>query len=111
MIKALYYILENAADYSSRNGLIEIKATENDEFIEISVKDAGSGISNEKLNKLFDVSQNLVPNSEGNENATGLGLILVNEIMQINNGSVTIKNNCDLGTTVYIKLQKNPVIN
>lgn len=111
LIKAIYYILENAATYSPKNGIIEIIAKGNDDFLEISIKDSGSGISTEKLNKLFDVSKNLVPNSEGKENSTGLGLILVNEIMKLNNGSVNIKNNCDLGTLVCIRLQKNTVIN
>lgn len=110
-VKALFYILENASTYSPKNGIIEVSASDNSDFIEIIVKDQGCGISNSKLNELFDVSVNLVPNNEGNENATGLGLILVNEIMKINKGSVRIENNCDLGTTVCIKLQKHQRIN
>ncbi len=56
------------------------------------------------MNKLFDVSQNIVSCSNGSEYGTGLGLILVEQIIKINNGSIRIESTDNKGTTVFVKL-------
>jgi K+-sensing histidine kinase KdpD len=103
--KAFYYIIENSLNYSAPNGRISINAGIKENFVEIKIEDNGSGISEETMNKLFDVSKNIVPSPNGGENGTGLGLILVEQIMKINNASIRIESEDKKGTTVFVRLQ------
>ena len=63
------------------------------------------------MNKLFNVSQNIVPSPNGGENSTGFGLILVEQIMKINNGSIRIESKVNEGTSVFVRLPVNANIN
>lgn len=105
--KLFYYIIENAVEYSKPNGKINIKAIIDYDFVKIEIIDNGIGIDANKLNQLFDITK-ISPN---NENGTGLGLILSEQLIQLNNGSINIKSNNNCGTKVTVKLPSKHQIN
>jgi two-component system sensor histidine kinase CreC len=93
--QAIYNILENSLEFSPANSEI-IVATEVDQTqIKLTVRDAGSGIPDYALDKIFDKFYSL-PRPQNTPNAgqksTGLGLNFVREVAKLHGGSVTLQN-------------------
>ena len=67
-------------------------------YIEIEVKDNGTGITKENLTKIFDPFFTTKPQGEG----TGLGLSAVYGIVTDHNGCIDVSSELELGTTFHI---------
>jgi CheY-like chemotaxis protein len=66
------------------------------DYIEISIKDEGVGISKEDLLKVFD------PYYSTKSSAAGLGLSTAETIIKNHNGHIKIDSSFGVGTTVYL---------
>ncbi|MFV0438400.1 MAG: cache domain-containing protein [Desulfopila sp.] len=97
----------NAFDAMEAGGRIDIhtqKATEGkDRGVEISIRDSGSGISPENMDKLFDPFFTTKPVGKG----TGLGLAVSAGIIQRHGGSIAVKSQPGSGTTFTIWLPEH----
>lgn len=97
---ALRHIVENAVKFSKDSGVVTIQSVEDDGSIaQIIVKDEGDGFSGSALDNLFDL---FALGQEHMDNNSGLGLALVNMIMEHINGKVLVKNNLKVGATVTL---------
>jgi len=82
-------ILSNAIKFSPENKTIEISADIfNDDFVEVTVKDYGIGISEQNQMKLFRVDKMFSTEGTKGEKGTGLGLSLVKEILDKHNSQI-----------------------
>ena len=97
-------IFNNSVKFTPTGGIIEISTTINIQFLEISIKDNGVGISKERLEKLFNIGENNTTLSTENTKGSGLGLHICNEFIKINNGKMLIESTLKTGTTVTIYL-------
>lgn len=97
-------LVSNALYYSSPGVKIKIgvKKTE-DGFLEIMVNDTGYGIAEEDLNRIFDRFYRVMRSRSSNPQGSGLGLSIVKSIMDIHNGTVTIRSVPGQGTTVILR--------
>ncbi len=98
-------ILSNAIKFTNRKGSVSIKsgiATINSSFIRIT--DNGVGINKSALAKIFDLTNTHHTTGTENEISTGLGLILVKDFIEKNNGTIKIESQKDLGTVVSFTL-------
>lgn len=102
--KMFHYLIENAMKFSSPNGEVEIRTEMDEKFTVVKIIDNGIGIKEEKLNKLFNIAENVGVNEKNNEFGTGLGLILTEQLVNLNNGSIKINSSNGIGTTVTVKL-------
>ncbi|HCY40291.1 MAG TPA: hypothetical protein DHV48_02905 [Prolixibacteraceae bacterium] len=101
-------ILSNAIKFTHRGGSVIIKSTiQNTNYAIISITDNGVGIEEPDLSKIFDISNTIHTNGTENEMSTGLGLILVKDFIEKNNGTITIESKKNVGTIVSFSL---PVI-
>jgi len=98
--QAIYNILENAIDFSPANSDIRITTEISQTQIKLTVCDAGDGIPDYALDKIFDKFYSLTRPATG-QKSTGLGLNFVREVVKLHGGSVTLEN---------IKLQ-NSIVN
>jgi signal transduction histidine kinase len=95
-------ILTNAVKFTRRKGKIKILAEEAGPNTTIRFSDDGIGMSKEKLASLFLIDKTVsVVGTEG-ETGTGLGLILSNEFVLANNGTLKIESEENEGTTVIL---------
>lgn len=79
-------LISNAIKYSYRDSEIEVKLeTEKGEVI-YKVMDRGCGISEEDQCKLLDVGTQYTTFGTDHESGSGLGLLLVNNFVKLNNG-------------------------
>lgn len=117
MISSVFLnFLTNAVKFSSINGVISINATETTDFIHVSVRDWGTGISEEKMKVLFDAgASNSSPGTLG-EKGTGLGLLIAKEYIEKLSGQLLITSKLGEGTTISFSIFKalqsvnNPII-
>lgn len=97
---ALRNILTNAIEAIQGKGEIKIKLEETASSICIQVKDSGSGIPQEAMNKVFDLYYST------KEVGTGLGLPIAKKIVEEHKGSLELKSKENKGTSVIIKLPR-----
>lgn len=97
-------IVNNAIKYSPKGAKIRVTVKSEEGYALVTVKDNGVGISNENLNKLFDVSQSVKTYGTEQEDGTGLGLILCKEFISKNGGFINIESEVGEGTRVTFSL-------
>ena len=98
--RALYNLLLNACEAASgENGRITISLMHTADGIEIRVADNGRGIPESIRSKLFDPFVSL-----GKENGTGLGLTIVQKIVQDHGGEIVVEKTSELGTVFRLTL-------
>ncbi len=97
-------LIGNAIKFTDTGGKITIYATENDPFIEISVKDNGMGISPEAQNDLFSTNLPLSTPGMNGEKGYGLGLMLCKEFIEMHGGELKLKSAINEGSTFSFTL-------
>lgn len=85
------------------NGVIKIGYEPDEVFWKFSVSDNGKGIAPKHQEGLFQMFKKL----ETTNNATGIGLAIVNKIVVLYEGDVWLTSKENVGTTFYITLKKN----
>lgn len=90
--------------FTGSQGNIVVNIFDGEEFIIISVEDNGIGISEDKVNVIFDkfrqVDKSFTRNCEG----SGIGLSLVKALVEMQGGKISVKSKCGVGTKFCIKL-------
>ncbi|MGC1372061.1 MAG: ATP-binding protein [Candidatus Sulfotelmatobacter sp.] len=98
--RALYNLLLNACEAAPGNeGRVQVSIERNDSFVEIAVSDNGPGIAEEIRDRLFHPFV-----SSGKENGTGLGLTVVQKIVQDHGGRVAMERTADRRTIFRITI-------
>lgn len=102
--RVILNLLSNAIKFTNENGKIEVYMKSDNNFIYISIKDNGIGISKEKIDHIFQrfyqVDNLLSRGSEG----SGIGLCIVDEIIRMHGGKINIESEINKGTTFEIVL-------
>jgi len=75
-----------------------------EKYVKISVRDQGTGISEEHLQKIFDLYFTT------KENGNGLGLAIVSAIVENHSGCITVDSQLGVGTTFHVYLPASPEI-
>jgi len=99
-------LLSNAIKFSHREGLIKVSAAEISDFITISVKDNGVGMSEEEIESIFRIENISSKNGTDNEKGTGLGLTLCKEIIQAHKGNISIESELGKGSKFTVMFPK-----
>jgi PAS domain S-box-containing protein len=84
-------LLGNAVKYTGRGGKVFVTTTIEPNEIQISVKDTGTGISKEEMDKLFRLDSKFSKPGTANENGTGLGLKLCREFAEKMGGKIIVE--------------------
>ena len=89
--QAISNILNNALEFSPKEGIITIKASETNTAVSIIMLDDGPGLPPHVLRNLFTRFFS-VSRPDSGDRGNGLGLRFVRKIMQLHGGEVTLKN-------------------
>ena len=105
ILRVLLNLISNAIKFTPDGGTISISARQIDNnFIEVSVKDNGSGISKDDIPKLFEkFSQAKNYKKEG----TGLGLSICKSIVELHHGKIWVESIQGNGSTFFFTLPIN----
>jgi two-component system sensor histidine kinase/response regulator len=100
MVKtALRNLMSNAIKFSYDDSVVEVVITEEEDRVVIDVSDNGAGISAEKQDLLFKTDTHFTSFGTGNEEGSGLGLLLCNEFVKRNGGKLWFKSEEGKGST------------
>ncbi|SHO60587.1 tetratricopeptide repeat protein [Algoriphagus zhangzhouensis] len=101
--------LQNSIKFSNPNSEIKVWNSHHDdeEYVNLHIKDEGIGISDEKLSEIFSQVVR-VKSTEGTqkEKGTGLGLLLVRQFMEKNQGHIQIQSKPGEGTEIILSFEK-----
>lgn len=98
-------LITNAIKFSYEDGTITVSGENVDkEHYVIRVKDEGVGIDEAKIEEKLRNNTDYFTKGTMNESGTGLGLLLVQAILEKNNGSLRAYNNKDKGATFEFTL-------
>jgi two-component system, OmpR family, sensor kinase len=108
LVLAVYNLVENALKFTCETDSVEIRVNEDGRAILIEVADSGVGIPAEDVSKIFEelYRGSNARTTEG----SGLGLALVNRIIQLHGGQITVRSSQEepRGTVFTVRL---PVVN
>ena len=97
-------LISNAIKFTKIHGTISVKSERIDEVIELSVEDNGIGISPENITKLFRIEEHITTQGTNKEKGTGLGLILCNEFVKKNGGTIRVESQHNKGSKFIFTL-------
>jgi K+-sensing histidine kinase KdpD len=95
-------LINNASKYAP-NSSLDIKARTNGKNVHISVSDTGPGIPEKHLKHLFKRFYR-VPERSAGVRGTGLGLYICQQIIEAQNGEISVNSTTNKGTTFHILL-------
>ena len=90
--QAFFNVMRNGLQAMSDGGRLQICFVHDDHYLSIAFRDNGEGIRTEDLNRIFE------PYHTTKEQGTGLGLMIVQRIMQDHGGQIEIASKPDEGT-------------
>lgn len=97
-------LISNAVKFNRFGGILRLRLEETQEQIIFTVEDQGPGIPEADLPHIFDKFYQ--GDNSHRQSGNGLGLSLVMRILNICNGTITVKNPEDGGACFCVKLKK-----
>lgn len=99
-------LIENAIKYSDAGGRIWIEAKEQENRIQVSVRDEGIGIAREHLERLFERFYRVDKSRSTKAGGTGLGLSIVKHIAALFGAELRVESTVGEGTIFYVLFER-----
>lgn len=97
-------LIENGIKYGPQNPEIEISHFVSDKYIEIMVKDNGSGIPDQEKEKIFTQFYRMGNEETRKTKGTGLGLYITSKIVKAHKGKIKVSDNPNGGSIFTLVL-------
>jgi signal transduction histidine kinase len=98
--QAFFNILRNAIQAMPKGGEILINGLYNDEYVILEFIDSGSGISADKLKRIFD------PFKSFKKGGTGLGMMIIERVLRTHGAEMSMDTKEGEGTAIIIKFPR-----
>ena len=100
-------LITNAVKYTSKSGNLIIDAKEEEDFVTISFKDTGIGLTKEQIDNIFDEFYKVDPSRHDLE-SSGLGLPICKRIVEKHGGKIWAESSgIGKGSTFHFTLKKS----
>lgn len=97
-------LLSNAIKFTDSEGNIYVNIYDKEDDLHISVKDTGIGIPKNRLNDIFKRFKQVEDDIDRNQQGSGIGLSLVNSLVEMHGGTLSVDSECGKGSEFIIKL-------
>ncbi len=99
-------LITNSIKFSS-NGNIDVYTTDSDDAIKITIKDCGTGMSQETIDKILKDDSTYSTQGTKGESGSGIGLVICKEFIAKLKGELKIESTLGVGSSFIITLPKN----
>ncbi|WP_311223601.1 MULTISPECIES: HAMP domain-containing sensor histidine kinase [unclassified Acidovorax] len=107
MVQVLVNLLTNAIKYTPEGGTIQLAATQYEQHVELRVSDTGIGLSDDQLERIFELYAQVDRKSALAADGMGIGLALVQRVVELHHGEVkAVSAGLNQGTTFLIRIPK-----
>ncbi len=106
MRQVLGNLTSNALRHTPAEGWVRIDVIGEDDQVRMRVRDNGSGIPADRLDRVFDRFYRADPSRTRATGGSGLGLAIVRDIVELHGGRVTISSTEGTGTEVVVALPR-----
>lgn len=103
-LESLRILVDNALKFSKNDILLHSYSDK--AFQYISVKDSGIGIDEQEINKIFERFYKVDDSRSFKDKGLGLGLSIVDEIINSQEGKIFVKSSPNLGSEFIMKFKK-----
>ncbi|HPP90688.1 tetratricopeptide repeat-containing sensor histidine kinase [Tenuifilum sp.] len=97
-------LISNAIKFSSSGGRVDVFAFPKGNHVEISITDYGVGMPRETTDRLFNTLESLTQPGTMNEQGSGLGLIICNQLVTDLGGQIKVTSEPQRGSTFTVSL-------
>jgi signal transduction histidine kinase len=104
---AISHVVENAIAYSPQDSDVIISCTENNDSVEISIKNAGFGIAENNIGHIFEPFYR--SKDAGKLSGVGISLAVVEQIVRLHKGKISVVSTEKDGTEFTITLPLVPM--
>lgn len=101
---ALRNLISNAVKFTPKEGSITVSVSKTDKEALVAVSDTGVGISEENQKKLFNDETHFTTYGTNREKGSGLGLMLVKDFIEKNDGTIEVSSKLNKGSVFTIRL-------
>ncbi len=100
LVMVLVNLVLNALDAMPRGGTLEVRASAEDDFVRLAVRDTGTGMSKEVLARVFEP----LFTTKGERGGTGLGMTVSQGIVRSAGGRMELESAPGAGTRVRLSI-------
>lgn len=104
VVQLLNNLVDNAFKYNKEAGAINVTWKMSNQWVQLSVKDSGLGISSEDSQKIFERFYRTDECRSRELGGTGLGLSIVKHAVQRHKGMVWVESEEGMGSTFFVNL-------
>jgi signal transduction histidine kinase len=101
--QVVFNLLSNAVKFTPAGGVVDVRATQINGEVRVSVADTGPGIAAEDLERIFEEFQQTEAGIEQRE-GTGLGLALSKRLVELHGGRIWVDSEPGNGSTFVFTL-------
>jgi signal transduction histidine kinase len=103
--QVLLNLILNAIQSMPEGGNVELSSSIAKDYLEISIRDYGTGISSDNQQKIFE------PFFTTKTDGSGLGLFVAYQLVKQHNGEIEVANTSEKGSLFLVKLALNQEVN
>ena len=105
--QVIFNLLSNAVKFTPAGGAVDVRATQANGEVRISVADTGPGIATEDRDRIFEEFQQTEAGAQQRE-GTGLGLALSKRLVELHGGRIWVDSELGKGSTFVFTLPRRP---
>ena len=102
--RVILNLLSNSIKFTDKDGIIYVYIKRVDDSVSISVQDNGIGIPKDKLEEIFNRFYQVSDPLKKHEEGSGIGLCIVEEIINLHSGKINVTSKVNKGTNFEIIL-------
>lgn len=96
-------LLDNAFKFTDEEGIVKIVLKDNEDKVVVIIEDNGCGIDSDELPKVKEKFFK----GKNSKSQNGIGLSICDEIIKLHGGTLEVKSQLNVGTTIIINIPKN----
>jgi two-component system phosphate regulon sensor histidine kinase PhoR len=106
--RVLSNLVENALKFTGNNGTVELRLSEHDGTVRVSVIDSGIGIPETEIPLIFNRFYRVDRSRSRESPGSGLGLAISQKILELHHSAIRVLSEAGKGSTFSFDLRSSP---